>query len=239
MTLRSVARTAAHQAGRVAGSIVSVRTDRAELVLTYDDGPHEEATLAILDALERHGATATFFILLSRAREHPELVAEARRRGHEIALHGVDHVRMTSLSFREARTRLADGRAELEQLGGTTVRWYRPPYGAQSLSTWRAARATGLTPVLWGPSLHDWKNLATEERLSSALRGAGPGAIVLAHDGFASERDGVSDGLRPEFDRGALADRMLDGYTSIGLTCRSLGHVLAHGAPILEGRFRR
>jgi peptidoglycan/xylan/chitin deacetylase (PgdA/CDA1 family) len=221
------------------GSVVGVRTDRPELVLTYDDGPHEDATLAILDALDRHGATATFFILLSRARDRPDLVAEVRRRGHEVALHGLDHARMSSLSFREARARLEAGRAELEELSGATLRWYRPPYGAQTLSTWRAARATGLTPVLWGPSLHDWKDLSTEERLASALRGARPGAIVLAHDGFASERDGVSDGIRPEFDRGALADRMLDGYAAVGLSCRSLGDVLAHGRPILEGRFRR
>lgn len=232
-------RGAARRAGRVTGSLVRVRTERPEIVLTYDDGPDEEATEAILDALGRHGATATFFVLLTRVREQPELLREIVARGHEIGLHGTDHRRMTTIGRRKARARLVDGRAELERAAGTPVRWYRPPYGAQTLWTWQAARAAGLTPVLWGPSLHDWKDLTTEQRLASARAGARAGAIVLGHDGFASERDGVSDGPRPEFDRGEFAEQVLDQYAGLGLTCRSLGDVLAHGTPVLEGRFRR
>ncbi len=46
---------------------------------------------AVLSALERHGARATFFFLGWVAERHPGLVAECLARGHEIASHGYDH----------------------------------------------------------------------------------------------------------------------------------------------------
>ena len=33
------------------------------VALTFDDGPHPEATPAVLELLARHGATATFFLV--------------------------------------------------------------------------------------------------------------------------------------------------------------------------------
>ena len=82
--------------GVVAGSVMRVRTDEPVVVLTYDDGPTAE-TPAVLEALADVGATATFFVLLTRVRRTPGLLADVRDAGHEIALHGADHRRLTTL----------------------------------------------------------------------------------------------------------------------------------------------
>ena len=132
------------------GSVVAVRTGQRTAVVTYDDGPEPGGTDRVLTALASHAARATFFVLVSRARRYPGLLREVVAAGHEIALHGVDHRRLTSFPAAEVRRRCADGRAELEDLTGQRVRWMRPPYGAQTLSTSLAIRRAGLTPVLWG-----------------------------------------------------------------------------------------
>lgn len=212
------------------GSVCSVRTDSSDIVMTYDDGPEPGSTENVLAALADHGATATFFVLVNRARRETALLAEMVEAGHEIALHGIDHRALTLFSPGQVRQRTSDGRRELEDLVGKPVRWFRPPYGRQTFTTWRAIRATGLESVLWGPSLQDWSDMQQDQRVRAALTGADAGAIVLGHDGFAGPDDGVDDGPRPRVDRGDLNRRVLAAYADQGLQGRSLGDALRLGS---------
>lgn len=223
------------------GSVDAVRTSEPEIVLTFDDGPDEVGTPAVLDALAAHRATATFFVLLTRVRRYPHLLERIRREGHEIGLHGVDHQRLTRFSYGDAHRRTAAGRAELEALTATPVRWFRPPEGAQSVSTWLAVRRAGLVPVLWGPTTWDWRDLPQDDRVRKAQQGARAGAVVLAHDAFAGAADGVVDDGRglvaPDLDRYDLIDRVLTAYAGLGLRARSLGDALRHGSVVRSARF--
>jgi len=138
------------------GSVRSVRPERDVAVLTYDDGPQPGGTERVLAALAEVGATATFFILVGRARRHPGLLADVVAAGHEIALHGIDHVRLTEFSPGQVRRRTIDGRKELEDLAGQQIRWFRPPYGAQYPTTWAAIRSAGMESVVWSDEVKDW-----------------------------------------------------------------------------------
>jgi peptidoglycan/xylan/chitin deacetylase (PgdA/CDA1 family) len=232
---------AVRRAAAPVGSVDAVRTREPEIVLTFDDGPDPVGTPAVLAALAAHGATATFFVLLTRVRQHPELLRRVAREGHEIALHGVDHQRLPGFSFAEARDRTAAGARELEALTGTGVRWFRPPYGAQTPRSWLATRRAGLVPVLWGPTTWDWRDVPQDERVRKAQQGARPGAVVLAHDAFAGAADGAVDdgrGLRPpDVDRFDLVDRVLAAYAGSGLRGRSLGDAVRHGRPVRVAHF--
>lgn len=210
-------------------SATGVRTAARHVVLTLDDGPDPEWTPRILDELAAHGATATFFVLLTRARLHPELLTRIASEGHEIALHGADHRRITSLPADEAQRMLVDSRAELESRLGRTVRWYRPPYGALTASAWRAVRTAGMLPVLWTTSVLDGRDASHAERLSRAVSGVGPGSIVLAHDSRAGAGDGVDDPSITPFDRAALIADVLDEYERMGLAAVSLENALRSG----------
>ncbi len=237
--LRSVAITGARRAaGVLAGSVVAVRTAERVVALTFDDGPEPGGTDRILESLAAGGARATFFVLLTRVRRHRTLFEELVAAGHEVALHGVDHRALPDLPAAQVPRLIRDGRAELEDACGSAVRWYRPPYGRQTLRTYRAVTGAGLLPVLWGPTTWDWRDVPQPERLVKAQQGVRPGSIVLAHDGFAGADDGVSDGPAPALDRGELIAGVLEGYRARGLRADSLGGVLERGRPVREALFR-
>src|SRR5689334_24564957 len=111
--------------------------------------------------------------------------------GHEIALHGVDHVRLTTLPSHEVRNRLRSGRERLEDAVQREVRWFRPPYGAQTPLTWWAARRIGLQPVVWNCAAYDWQDVPPTAIAERVLAGVSSGAVVLLHDGHAGVIDGV------------------------------------------------
>lgn len=214
---------------KVATSVVGVETSRPEVVLTFDDGPTPGTTDRVLEVLRDHGASATFFVLANRAARHPSVLAEVVDAGHEIAVHGPDHRRLTLFSAREVHDRTRDARYAIEDLAGVRTRWFRPPYGAQGIRAWAGVRRTGLEPVLWGPTFNDWREVAHEERLRLAVDGTSRGSILLAHDGFAGPCDGVDDGPEPTIDRGALLDQFLSHLADQGMQGVSLSHALRGG----------
>lgn len=219
------------------GSVRSVRPNRDVAVLTYDDGPQPGGTDRVLAALAETGATATFFVLVGRARRHPGLLAEVIAAGHEIALHGVDHVRLTTLSPAVVRRRTRDGRRELEDIAGRPVRWFRPPYGAQQPATWAAIRSTGMDSVVWSNEIADWQDDPVDDIVARAGT-VGRGSVVLMHDGYADSFDGVDDGPAPSFDRGEVARRIVGTLGERGLSGVSLGDALAGGSPVKGAWFR-
>ena len=58
-----------------------------EVLLTFDDGPHPQATPAVLDLLRDAGVKATFFLVGEQVERCPQLAAEIACAGHEVALH--------------------------------------------------------------------------------------------------------------------------------------------------------
>ena len=76
-------------------------------------------TERLLALFEASGVTATFFVLVHRVRGFPALLDEIMAAGHEIALHGHDHTRLTTLTPTEAGARTRAARAELEDYGIT------------------------------------------------------------------------------------------------------------------------
>ena len=229
MTARDLARTAYRIGTRPVGSIQRLSPTPGQFVLTYDDGPDPRHTPGILAVLDELGATATFFVLMSKVRRNPQLLREVHAAGHEIALHGLDHQRLTTFTSKEVQQRTVAGKSELEDALGSAVTWMRPPYGAQQFSTWRAIRKAGVEPVLWSGTFWDWKDMAHEQRVEKALSSARPGALLLAHDSFPDATDGVPAAVEPQVERARLAHDVLSRYADRGLQARSLRDALSAG----------
>ena len=136
------------------GSIVAVRTGEKLIALTFDDGPDPEWTPLVLDALARHGMRATFFLVGERAARHPELVARILAEGHETGSHSWDHPSLPELPPAAVAEQIARTRAVLPPGGAALL---RPPYGHQSLATWRLARREGYRVVMWSIAAGDWR----------------------------------------------------------------------------------
>jgi polysaccharide deacetylase family protein (PEP-CTERM system associated) len=81
----------------------------------------------VFDLLDEHGVRATFFFLGTVARRSPRLVAEAARRGHEVASHGEEHRRLFGMVPPTLRESLRRHKEELEDLAGVRVHGFRAP----------------------------------------------------------------------------------------------------------------
>jgi peptidoglycan/xylan/chitin deacetylase (PgdA/CDA1 family) len=153
------------------------------VALTFDDGPHPLSTPAFLELLAEHDVRATFFLLGRYAAESPDLVRRMADAGHEVAVHGWTHRCVAWLGTRRLLSDLRTTRAIIERSCGVTVRWYRPPYGVLTTPALVAARATGLTTVLWSDWGVDWRRGRTPQQVLGTLtRGLRPGGTVLLHD---------------------------------------------------------
>lgn len=162
------------------------------LALTFDDGPDRASTPAFLAALDDLGWRATFFMLGRMVDADPGLAREVAAAGHEIALHGYEHVS----HLRRTPARVDDDlRRGLDALSGATGRrpaWFRPPYGHISAGTTRAARRLGLRTVLWTAWGRDWTATATPATVARTVgRGLRPGGTVLLHDSDCTSAPGA------------------------------------------------
>ena len=79
----------------------------------------------ILALFELAGVRATFFVLGCIAERHPRLVQRVAEAGHEIASHGMSHVRVTQQTRAAFAADVHASRVVLEQISGTAVRGYR------------------------------------------------------------------------------------------------------------------
>lgn len=216
------------------GTIQRVRTDRRAVALTFDDGPDDIVTPRVLDKLSEYGATATFFVLTDRARNHPALIGRMVEEGHEIALHCDRHDRLTTLPLREVRRRLRAAKAELERLSGRKVEYFRPPFGAQSLGTLAVARMLKFDIVAWGPYAEDWVEQSPQSARDRALGSISSGDIVLLHDGLEMPA-GESP---PTFDRVAMVDLILSGLAKLEMQAVSVDRLVSYGPAIKTPWFR-
>lgn len=153
------------------------------MALTFDDGPDPCSTPWFLEALERLGWRATFFMLGSMVRRAPGLAAEVVAAGHEVALHGDLHRSHLARSPRAVRADLARGYSTVAEATGVPPRFYRPPYGVLTTGTLLATDHLGLRPVLWTTWGRDWTARATPANVAAEIKATlVPGATVLLHD---------------------------------------------------------
>jgi peptidoglycan/xylan/chitin deacetylase (PgdA/CDA1 family) len=167
-----------------AGALMLPRTLPATgVALTFDDGPHPEGTPAVLEALARAGARATFFVIGEQVRRRPEMLARTVKAGHAVALHGYRHRLQMRMSADAVAEDLARGVAAIEDAIGITPAWHRPPFGIYSPAGLRAARAAGLEPLLWSRWGRDWRKWTTPGAIAArATRSVIGGDVILLHD---------------------------------------------------------
>ena len=152
------------------------------VVLTFDDGPDQDSTPAVLDALDAAGARATFFMVGEQVEAETALAREVAARGHDLQLHGYRHAPHDRLTAEEARQDLERGAQTLRDATGIEARFYRPPYGRFSEASYDACRALGLEPVYWSAWGTDFETITPQRIADLVIPDLTPGAVVLLHD---------------------------------------------------------
>lgn len=219
---RAAYRTVDTLVGAHWGPVGSVRTDQPAVALTFDDGPDPRWTPHILDILGQCSFRASFFILVENARRYPELVHRIVEEGHEVCLHGIDHRRLSGGSRQSTRLLLNAAAAELAEIAGRPVRYFRPPYGAQTVSTFLGERDAGLETVMWDVDSFDWSGLEETEVASGVITRVAPGSIVLLHDI-------LSDDPQCRFDRAESLQLVVDGLARRSLRSTTLSDLMELG----------
>jgi peptidoglycan-N-acetylglucosamine deacetylase len=134
-----------------------------------------------LDLLDELDVPATFFLIGNRACNHPALIRDYVRRGHQIAGHGYDHARFSRLGRRAlldqcARTELALG----GQLSGRA--WVRPPHGTLDATSLLNLVASGRTVAMWSLDSLDYESTDPAE-IAERCAAATAGEVLLFHEG--------------------------------------------------------
>ena len=62
------------------------------LYLTFDDGPHPEATPFVLDELKKYNAKATFFCIGKNVVAYPDIYKRILDEGHTVGNHTQNHL---------------------------------------------------------------------------------------------------------------------------------------------------
>jgi polysaccharide deacetylase family protein (PEP-CTERM system associated) len=86
-----------------------------------------DPTLRLLDQLDRHGVSATFFVLGWVAERHPRLVREIQRRGHELGCHSYAHRLISAMNRDTFAADLKQAKWAIEDCAGVAVIGYRAP----------------------------------------------------------------------------------------------------------------
>lgn len=157
--------------------------DADSAAITFDDGPHELGTPAVLEALREAGAEATFFLVGEQVERYPALAAEIAAAGHSVAVHGYNHRLLLRLTPRQFGDDLDRAVAAIEDATGRACELYRPPYGIFSVPGLAAVRRRGLTPILWSRWGHDWRRRTNPEGVAAEVtENLEGGDVLLLHD---------------------------------------------------------
>ena len=93
------------------------------------------AVRRILDILDEEEIKATFFVPAKVMEDHPELMQEIDRRGHEIGHHGYHHERYVDLTPKEQRAIIEKSQTIFQHVIGKKAIGYRTPSGDWSRET--------------------------------------------------------------------------------------------------------
>src|SRR5262245_19915952 len=152
------------------------------IYLTFDDGPNERATPAILSTLAAYRVPAAFFMVGDHVRRFPALARDVAG-GHMVGNHTYNHVKLHFAGREKIRTQLKKTHETIESITGVVPRAFRSPHGYGS--PFLKARCVDMSYTVfgWTFGVFDTARPGAEEirrRVRKRLRN---GAIVLLHDG--------------------------------------------------------
>lgn len=158
-----------------------------KIYLTFDCGYENGNTTAILDALKKHDAPATFFVVGHFLESAPEMVKRMVEEGHTVGNHTYHHYDMSKISDPTAfQKEMDDVRTLFQETTGTEMAmYYRPPQGKYSETNLQMAKDLGYSTFFWSLAYVDWNVDAQpshEEAFSKLTGRIHPGAVVLLHN---------------------------------------------------------
>jgi peptidoglycan/xylan/chitin deacetylase (PgdA/CDA1 family) len=155
------------------------------IALTFDDGPHPQDTLRLLDVLETHRVRATFHLVGRSVERYPDLVRQIHLSGHQVALHCYRHIPFPlekPMALRAGLVRSQNAIASAINISPLSIRDLRPPYGIFTARTLSQLTEWGFRLVMWSCIPPHWMQ-PVGWSIRQIMDAAVPGAVIVLHDG--------------------------------------------------------
>lgn len=187
------------------------------IYLTFDCGYENGNTEPILDALKKHNAPATFFVVGHFLESAPEIAKRMVEDGHTVGNHTYHHPDMSQISDKASFQKEMEDVSNLfyEITGQEMAMYYRPPQGKYSTENLKMAKDMGYHTFFWSLAYVDWyqdKQPTKEEAFEKLIGRIHPGAIVLLHS--TSQTNGeILDELLTKWEEMGYEFRPLSDFT--------------------------
>jgi len=152
-----------------------------KILLTFDDGPTEAATLRILNFLRANKLKAVFFCVGNNIVLYPALAAKIIEGGHVIANHTMNHKLLTKMSREESIDEITPFNNLLKEKFNHNVKYFRPPHGRFNLRTNSILNELNMKCVMWNLLSFDYEN--NIEKVKYAIdKYLNENSIIVFHD---------------------------------------------------------
>lgn len=163
----------------------SLRLNKREVVLTFDNGPSYPYTETILRTLAAECVKATFFAMGNNVAEDPEQIRRVAQAGHSIGAQALNPVSLTSLPFAEAKKEIDEGIKALNaamQVSQRATPFFRAPMLQMSPQLVRYVTSLGM--MVWSIDVdsRDWNDTSEEQIVENAMKGlerSGGGILAM------------------------------------------------------------
>ena len=173
-------------------------TTQKTIYITFDAGYENGYTAPLLDALKKHKAPATFFVVGHYLETAPELVKRMVAEGHTVANHTYHHPDMSAIRDKAAfQKELQQVEEKYRQVAGQEMpKFYRPPQGKYNEQNLQMAKELGYSTFFWSLAYVDWyvdKQPTVQQAMDKLTSRIHPGAVVLLHSTSATNAQVLDD----------------------------------------------
>ncbi|MGW4063425.1 polysaccharide deacetylase family protein [Amycolatopsis sp. NPDC004747] len=172
--------------------------------LTFDDGPSNAHTPAILNALQQNGLRATMFNEGQYAAAYPAQVRAQTSAGMWVGNHSYTHPHLTQQSQAQVDSEISRTQQAISAAGGGTPRLFRPPYGETNATVQSVAAKYGLRQIIWDVDSGDWNNASVSAIVAANARLTN-GQVILMHEWPANTLSAIPQIARTLASRGLCA----------------------------------
>jgi peptidoglycan-N-acetylglucosamine deacetylase len=158
--------------------IWSMPSNEKKIYLSFDDGPHPEATPFVLDELKKYGARATFFCIGKNVAEHPAIYKRILDEGHAIGNHTQNHLNGWQTADAEYFENIKQAAVYIDS------NLFRPPYGRITrFQAKQVQEKMGLKIIMWSVLSADFdERIKPEDCWKNVGKSAKNGSIIVFHD---------------------------------------------------------
>lgn len=158
-----------------------IKTDEKLIYLTFDDGPHEQATSFVLNELKKYNARASFFCIGKNVIAHPAVYKRILEEEHTVGNHTYHHLN----GWKTPDAGYLNDVAEAVKYIDSPL--FRPPYGKIKSFQAKNIPAVMKNPaakiIMWDVLSGDFdEDITKDQCLQNVILNSKRGSIIVFHD---------------------------------------------------------